>query len=146
MEIDVVTWPADRSVMVVRGWDGPGAPIDRAVGPIVDTDSAMFRLALAPVLGPTATLLAQMLATAARAGEREWHAADLSGALGVETWRLRRTVERLARFGWAVRLDDSTIGIRVRGSVTARQIDRLPPFLQHVYLDELTPSAGSSTS
>ena len=97
-----------------------------------DTDEAL--MFLAPVLGPTSTLLLHRLARALVSGGPVcWSLADLATTFGVSLGQIDRTIDRLERFGYA-RRDGFTLAVRVAiPPLTRRHIERLPAYLAATY-------------
>lgn len=97
-----------------------------------DTDEAL--MFLAPVLGPTSTMVLHRLARALVSGGPVcWSLTDLATTFGVSLGQIDRTIDRLERFGYA-RRDGFTLAVRVAvPPLTRRHIERLPAHLAAAY-------------
>ena len=92
-----------------------------------------------PVLGPTATVLAYLLARHATDGPSLWTIEDIALTFGIGTSAARvwRSLDRLDRFGIINRTGDR-IAVRLwLAPLTQRQIAQLPPYLAAAYPEHL---------
>ena len=112
----------------IERWDDPFETVT------IESDSDEALLFLAPVLGPTSTMLLHRLARALVSGGPVcWSLTDLATTFGVSLGQIDRTIDRLERFGYAHR-DGFTLAVRTTVPPLARRhVERLPRYLAAAY-------------
>ncbi len=93
-----------------------------------------------PILGPTSTLLAYLLARHATYGETTWDTHELARTVGLGTNRARlwESLERLAHFYIATFVSTDVIAVRLElPALTSHQVDVLPAALADSYRQRL---------
>ena len=89
-----------------------------------------------PILGPTSTLLAYLLARHACHGETRWDTHELARTIGLGTNRVRlwESLERLSNFKVATFVSTDVIAIRLElPALTPRQQEMLPATMADNY-------------
>jgi hypothetical protein len=120
----------------VRVIADPTPGVDRT-----DSDDLWWRL---PILGPTASVLAFVLARDARRGDVCWPTEELARTVGLAGNRskLWLSLERLHRSGVATFVSTDTLTIRLwLPELTDRQLAHLPAALAAAYRQGRPPAA-----
>ncbi len=120
--------PPAADLLHIERWDDP------LVTSVFDSDTDEALMFLAPVLGPTTTMLLHQLARAlVSGGPVHWSLTDLATTFGVSLGQIDRRIDRLERFEYA-RRDGFTLAVRVAApTLTRRHIERLPDLLAAAY-------------